>query len=175
MEGLGDHCSRCERRADDATREAMGWLKTEFMQDKLGQEFQGTISGVTQFGVFVQLDTLQIDGLVHVSALGSEYFDLDRPRYRLIGSQSGRIFQLGDRLLVRVARASLEDRKIDFDLVSKEGDVSRHKDEGGSERRKKGGGIRKKGGNPKKKKGNADKKSATPGKKRKKVNKKAKS
>lgn len=174
MEGLGDHCSRCERRADDATREAMGWLKTEFMQDKLGQEFPGTISGVTQFGVFVQLDTLQIDGLVHVSALGSEYFDLDRPRYRLIGSQSGRIFQLGDRLQVRVARASLEDRKIDFDLVSKEGDVRRHEDEGSPQRRKKGGGVRKKGGNPKKKKTNVAKKSASSGKKRKSVKKKGK-
>ena len=130
---------------------------------------------MTQFGVFVQLDTLQIDGLVHVSALGSEYFDLDRPRYRLIGSRSGRIFQLGDRLQVRVARASLEDRKIDFDLVSKEGDVSRHKDEGGAERRKKGGGIRKKGGNPKKKRGSATKKSTTSGKQRKGVTNKGKS
>jgi ribonuclease R len=125
MEGLGAHCSRCERRADDATREAMGWLKTEFMQDKLGQEFPGTVSGVTQFGVFVQLDTLQVDGLVHVSALGSEYFDLDKARYRLVGSQSGRVFQLGDRLQVKAVRASLEDRKIDFELVDKDRDPLR--------------------------------------------------
>jgi ribonuclease R len=125
MEGLGAHCSRCERRADDATREAMDWLKTEFMQDKLGQEFPGTVSGVTQFGVFVQLDTLQVDGLVHVSALGSEYFDLDKARYRLVGSQSGRVFQLGDRLQVKVVRASLEDRKIDFELVDKDRDAPR--------------------------------------------------
>ena len=117
MQALGEHCSRCERRADDATREAMNWLKTEFMQDKLGQEFPGTISGVTQFGAFVQLDTLQVDGLIHVSALGSEYFDLDRARYRLVGSRSGRSFQLGDRVRVKVVRASLEDRKIDFSLV----------------------------------------------------------
>jgi len=117
MQALGEHCSRCERRADEATREAMNWLKTEFMQDKLGQEFPGTISGVTQFGAFVQLDTLQVDGLIHVSALGSEYFDLDRARYRLVGSRSGRSFQLGDRVRVKVVRASLEDRKIDFSLV----------------------------------------------------------
>jgi len=139
MEGLGAHCSRCERRADDATREAMGWLKTEFMQDKLGQEFPGTVSGVTQFGVFVQLDTLQIDGLVHVSALGSEYFDLDRPRYRLVGSQSGRVFQLGDRLQVKVVRASLEDRKIDFELVDKDRDELRPKKGGAPERSGRGG------------------------------------
>ena len=139
MEGLGAQCSRCERRADDATREAMGWLKTEFMQDKLGQEFPGTVSGVTQFGVFVQLDTLQIDGLVHVSALGSEYFDLDKPRYRLVGSQSGRVFQLGDRLQVKVVRASLEDRKIDFELVDKDRDEPRPNKGGVSERKRQGG------------------------------------
>jgi len=157
MEALGEHCSRCERRADDATREAMNWLKTEFMQNKLGQEFQGTISGVTQFGAFVQLDTLQVDGLIHVSALGSEYFDLDRSRFRLVGSRTGRTFQLGDRVKVKVVRASLEDRKIDFSLVeelpvepgragqgAREG-KARHKEGGsraaGSRQRKTGSGA----------------------------------
>ncbi len=118
---LGTQCSAAERRADDATREAVQWLKIEFMQDKLGEEFDGIITGVTDFGVFVTLKGMQIDGLVHVTSLGNDYFDHDRTRHRMVGQRSGATYGLTDELRVRVARASLEDRKIDFVPVATEG------------------------------------------------------
>ncbi|MGW8367982.1 MAG: ribonuclease R [Gammaproteobacteria bacterium] len=114
MQELGQICSAAERRADDATREAVQWLKIEFMQDKLGEEFDGIITGVTDFGVFVTLKGMQIDGLVHVTSLGNDYFDHDRTRHRMVGQRSGVTYGLTDEMRVRVARASLEDRKIDF-------------------------------------------------------------
>ena len=118
---LGSLCSAAERRADDATREAVQWLKIEFMQDKLGEEFDGIITGVTDFGVFVTLKGMQIDGLVHVTSLGNDYFDHDRTRHRMVGQRSGATYGLTDELRVRVARASLEDRKIDFVPVATAG------------------------------------------------------
>ena len=87
------------------------------MQERLGEEFDGIVSGVVDFGLFVQLEGLQIDGLVHVSALGEDYFARDASGYRMIGRSSGRTFRLGDRLRVRVANVSLDDRRIDFELA----------------------------------------------------------
>ena len=94
---LGEHCSFTERRADDATRDVEAWLKCYFMQDKVGETYDGTISGVTSFGIFVTLDDLNIDGLVHVTELGRDYFHFDAGRHAMIGERSGRVFQLAGR------------------------------------------------------------------------------
>jgi ribonuclease R len=114
---LGQDCSFRERRADEATRSAVAWLKCFYMQEHLGEEFDGIVSGVVDFGLFVQLEGLQVDGLLHVSALGQDYFTRDSSGYRLIGRSSGRSFRLGDRLRVRVINVSLDDRRIDFELA----------------------------------------------------------
>ena len=113
---LGEHCSLTERRADDATRDVENWLKCYFMQDKVGESFGGTISGVTSFGIFVTLDDLNIDGLVHVTELGRDYFHFDAGRHAMIGERTGRVFQLAGRVRVKVARVDLEATKIDFTL-----------------------------------------------------------
>lgn len=118
MHALGVHCSETERRADDATREALDWIKCEYMQSRLGEELTGLVSGVADFGLFVELEELPVDGLVHVSGLGPDYFKHERDRHRLVGTRSGVVFRLGDRLKVRVARVDLETRRIDFDLVT---------------------------------------------------------
>jgi ribonuclease R len=114
---LGEHCSVTERRADEATRDVENWLKCYFMQDRVGETFGGTISGVTGFGIFVTLDDLSIDGLVHVTELGRDYFHFDPARHALVGERSGRIFQLAGRVRVKVARVDLETTKIDFTLA----------------------------------------------------------
>ena len=114
---LGVHTSMTERRADEAARDVTNWLKCHFMQDKVGEDFDGTISGVTSFGLFVTLDGLNIDGLVHITELGRDYFHFDAGRHALIGERSGRTFQLAERLRVKVARVDLEQSKIDFTLA----------------------------------------------------------
>jgi len=116
-EALGEHCSMTERRADDASRDVTQWLKCFYMQDRIGEEFGGTISGVASFGVFVTLDGLNIDGLVHVTELGRDYFHFQQARHALIGEKTGRIFQLAGRVRVKVARVDLESSKIDFTLA----------------------------------------------------------
>ena len=116
VEELGAHTSMTERRADDASRDVTNWLKCHFMQDKVGEEFDGTISGVTSFGLFVTLDGLNIDGLVHITELGRDYFHFDAGRHALIGERGGRVFQLAGRIRVRVARVDMEQTKIDFTL-----------------------------------------------------------
>ena len=120
LAAVGDHCSMTERRADDATRDAVAWLKCEFMLEKLGEEFDATITGVAAFGVFVTLDDVFVEGLVHVSALGSDYFHFDPVRHRLSGERSRRSFRLGDRIRVRVASVDLDERRVDFEPVGKE-------------------------------------------------------
>ena len=119
MDALGQQCSLKERRADEATRDAMSWLKCEYMSDKIGQEFDALVTGVVDFGVFVQLRGLQVDGLVHVSALGSDYYSRDRSGYRLVGQRSGRVFRLGDHLRVRLVNVIIDERKIDFELAER--------------------------------------------------------
>ena len=114
---LGAHTSMTERRADDASRDVTNWLKCHFMQDKVGEDFDGTISGVTSFGLFVTLDGLNIDGLVHITELGRDYFHYDAARHALVGERGGRIFQLAGRIRVRVARVDMEQTKIDFTLA----------------------------------------------------------
>jgi ribonuclease R len=118
MTGLGESCSRYERRADDASRDAADWLKCEYLQKRIGQQFNGIVTGVTSFGLFVQLDDLLMDGLVHVTALPRDYYQFDPVRHRLLGEMTNRSYQLGDRLLVEIARVDMEDRKVDFNLIS---------------------------------------------------------
>ena len=117
---LGVHCSLTERRADDATRDVENWLKCYFMQDKIGEVFAGTVSGVTHFGLFVTLDGLNVDGLVHVTELGNDYFHFDPIRHAMNGERTGKSFRLADRITVKVARVDLEATKIDFVLVEGE-------------------------------------------------------
>lgn len=118
MDVFSAHCSSTERRADDATREVADWLKCEYIQDHVGEEFKGIISSVTGFGFFVRLNDLFIDGLVHISGLANDYYLFDMPKQRLIGENSGMIFRLGDAVKVRVEAVSLEQKQIDFSLIS---------------------------------------------------------
>ena len=115
---LGVHCSMTERRADDATRDVTNWLKCFYMQDKIGEIYAGTVAGVTAFGIFVALDGVYVEGLVHVTELGNDYFNYDKARHEMLGERTGARFRLGDRLTVKVARVDLETSKIDFTLAS---------------------------------------------------------
>ncbi len=116
-DALGVHCSANERRADEASRDVEAWLKCYFIKNKLGEEFTGTISAVTQFGIFVQLDDIYIEGLVHITELGSDYFQFDDARHELRGERTGKRYQLTDRVRVQVSRVDLDARKIDLSIV----------------------------------------------------------
>ncbi len=113
---IGEHCSNNERRADEATRDVLDWLKCEFMQDKVGDVFEGVITAVTSFGVFVELKGVFVEGLVHITALDKDYYHFDPVGHRLVGERSGQVFRLGDPITVQVARVDLDERKIDFVL-----------------------------------------------------------
>jgi ribonuclease R len=113
---LGAHCSMTERRADDATRDVEAWLKCFYMRDHLGSVFDGTISAVTGFGLFVALDDLYVEGLVHVSELGADYFHFDAAKHMMLGERTGKRYRLGDRVRVKVVRVDMESTKIDFML-----------------------------------------------------------
>ena len=116
--GLGTHTSYTERRADEASKGVENWLKTYYMQDKVGEVYEGRISGLTNFGLFVTLNDLYIDGLVHISDLGEDYFNY-RPEIMAIeGERSGVVFKMGDAVVVKVASANLDTGKIDLSLVS---------------------------------------------------------
>ncbi len=120
MERLGAICSASERRADDATREVEALLKCQFMEDKIGERYDAVITGVTNFGVFVQLSDMLVDGLVHVSSLDHDYYHFDNATLQLVGERNGKVYQLGDRLAVIVQRVDLETRRIDFRLADGE-------------------------------------------------------
>ena len=113
---LGEHCSMAERRADDATRDAVAWLKCEYMLEKVGESFRGIISATTAFGLFVQLDESFVEGLIHVTALPDDYYQFDSVRHRLVGRSSGKEYRLGQAIEIVVARVSLDERRIDFTL-----------------------------------------------------------
>jgi ribonuclease R len=119
MVALGEHCSLTERRADDATRDVVQWLKCQYMQQHLGDEFEGVVSGVAAFGLFVQIGELFIEGMVHVANLESDYYHFDAVRHALVGESSGQRFGLGDQLRVQVIAVNVEDRKIDLKVVGK--------------------------------------------------------
>ncbi|MHB1221842.1 MAG: ribonuclease R [Gammaproteobacteria bacterium] len=113
----GEHCSMTERRADDATNEVKDWLKCEFMMDKVGQEFAGKVSGVTNFGIFVELIDVYVEGLVHISQLPEDYYKFDPVKHALIGEHSNRFFRIGDPVKILVARVDLDQCAIDFVLA----------------------------------------------------------
>lgn len=117
METFGRHCSDTERRADEATRDAITFLKCEFLSHRLGEQYKAVISSVTNFGLFVELDDLYIEGLIHITELGEDYFHFDAVRHCLKGERTGQVYRLGDRVEVQVAQVVLDTRKIDLRLV----------------------------------------------------------
>ncbi|WP_018984681.1 ribonuclease R [Salinimonas chungwhensis] len=116
IEQLGEQCSTTERRADDATRDVADWLKCEFMQDHVGSSFEGVVSSVTAFGLFIRLVDYHIDGLVHITALKDDYYHYDNVKQSLVGESGARQFRLGDTVTVQVAAVNLDERKIDLVL-----------------------------------------------------------
>lgn len=116
MEGLGKLCSNHERRAEDASRDVQSWLKCEYVQQHLGESFEGTVSSVTNFGLFVMLDALLVEGLVHVTSLNSDYYHYDQVSQSLTGERSGKVYKPGDKVMVTVAAANPQDRKIDLTI-----------------------------------------------------------
>jgi ribonuclease R len=119
METLGTECSLRERRADEAARSVVAWLKCEYMRPRIGEEFDAVATGVVEFGVFVQLKQLQIDGLVHVTALPGDYFHFHESDRTLVGERTKLRFSIGDELRVRLVRVDSSERKIDFEHVAK--------------------------------------------------------
>ena len=119
-EAAGLHCSANERRADEASRDVEAWLKCKYMRDYLGEEFAGTVTAVTSFGIFVTLDAMYVEGLVHITELGGDYFKFDEQRQELRGERSGVRYTIGTRLQVQVSRVDLDGRKIDFRIVQDE-------------------------------------------------------
>ncbi len=115
--GLGEHTSMAERRADDASRDVMAFLKCEFLQEHVGNEYQGVVAAATNFGLFVELQDLYIEGLVHITALPKDYYQFDKAHQRLIGERTRRVFQLGDTVKVQVLAVDLDERKIDLGMV----------------------------------------------------------
>ncbi len=117
MATLGEHCSANERRADEATRDVDRWLKCEYMQDKMGENFPGIISAVTGFGFFVELSDLYVEGLVHVTSLGQDFFKFDPTSHQLKGERTGVRYRLGDKVNIVVVGVNLDNKKIDFELL----------------------------------------------------------
>lgn len=111
MVQLGEHCSMTSRRADEATRDVSDWLKCEFMQDRVGEVYQGNISGVTGFGLFIELSEIYIEGLVHVTSLNNDYYQFDATGHRLTGERSRKVYRLGDKVNVKVVRVDLDEKK----------------------------------------------------------------
>jgi ribonuclease R len=116
-EAAGLHCSANERRADEASRDVEAWLKCKYMRDHLGEEYSGVVTAATSFGIFVTLDAMYVEGLVHITELGGEYFKFDEARQELRGERTGIRYAIGTRLRVQVSRVDLDGRKIDFRLV----------------------------------------------------------
>lgn len=117
IQNFGNHCSLTERRADDAADDAITWLKCEFMRDKIGKTFSGIISGVVNFGIFVELKDIFIEGLVHVTSLKNDYYKFDPLHHRLVGRRSNKIYRLGDHIKVLLVSVDLNEREINFELA----------------------------------------------------------
>ena len=118
MANMAVHCSQRERRAEEAERDVDERFKCAWMSKHVGSEFEGIVTGVTSFGLFVELDESKVSGLVHISQLSNDYYHFDPVRHLLKGERTGAQHRLGDHVRIQVLRASLEDRKIDFRLVS---------------------------------------------------------
>jgi ribonuclease R len=117
-QAAGLHCSANERRADEASRDVEAWLKCKYMREHLGEQFSGVVSSATSFGLFVTLDAMYVEGLVHITELGGEYFRFDEARQELRGERTGIRYALGSRVDVQVSRVDLDGRRIDFRLVT---------------------------------------------------------
>ena len=117
LDETGTHLSVTERRADEATRDVVNWLKCEYLMDRVGEEYSGVVSAVTGFGLFVMLDDLYVEGLIHVTGLPKDYYYHESAQHRMVGERTGRVFRLGDKVRVRVAQVILDERKIDFELA----------------------------------------------------------
>jgi len=139
MERLGTICSEHERRAEDATREVEAWLKAQFMADKIGEQYSGVVTGVTNFGLFVLLDELQIDGLVHVTSLRSDYYHYDSASQSLVGERTGTRFSLGDPIEIVVSKVDMDTRKIDFRMANDETDAAKPRKKSKTGSKKRGG------------------------------------
>lgn len=153
LQVMGEQCSSTERKADEATRDALDWLKCEYMQDKVGETFNGIITSVNSFGVFVELEEIYVDGLVHITALDNDYYHYDPVGHRLTGERTGKVLRLGDPLSITVANVNLDDRKIDF--LPAQGEA------GGGKRKAKRRSPKEtgsKGGSPAKKRASSNKK-----------------
>ncbi len=123
---IGEHLSVTERRADEATRDVVNWLKCEYLMDHVGEQYAGVVSAVTGFGLFVMLDDLYVEGLIHVTGLPKDYYFHEAAQHRMVGERTGRVFRLGQKLQVKVVRVNLEERKIDFELVDKSASNTDH-------------------------------------------------
>jgi ribonuclease R len=117
LEEVGQHLSVTERRADEATRDVVNWLKCEFLMDRVSEQYSGVVSAVTGFGLFVMLDELMVEGLIHVTGLPKDYYHHEATQHRMVGERTGRVFRLGQKVRVQVVRVNLEERKIDFELI----------------------------------------------------------
>lgn len=122
-QAAGLHCSANERRADEASRDVEAWLKCKYMREHLGEEFSGAVTAVTSFGVFVTLDAMYVEGLIHITELGGEYFRFDEARQELRGERTGIRYQLGTKVRVQVSRVDLDGRRIDFRLLAENDDA----------------------------------------------------
>jgi ribonuclease R len=165
LHGLGEHCSTTERRADEATRDATSWLKCEYMMDKIGETFTGIITSVTSFGLFVELDEIYVEGLVHITALDHDYYHFDPVGHRLNGERSGRSYRLGDRIGIKVAAVNLDDKKIDFVLdeafPAQPGSGRRRGGKSSVPKKKRGGGTSRPRGGAKKRAGKKKRREST--------------
>ena len=118
MEKLSEQCSHRSRRAEEAERDVNDRLKAIYMERHIGDEFKGLVTGVTSFGLFVELTCNHVNGLVHITSLPNDYYHFDPVVHRLTGDRSGRVFQLAQKVTVRVMAVNVEERKIDFELVA---------------------------------------------------------
>lgn len=125
LDETGAHLSVTERRADEATRDVVNWLKCEYLVDRVGEEYTGVVTAVTGFGLFVMLDELYVEGLIHVTGLPKDYYYHEASQHRMVGERTGRVFRLGDKLTVKVVRVNLDERKIDFELAG-QGEAANH-------------------------------------------------
>ncbi|MEO7941327.1 MAG: RNB domain-containing ribonuclease, partial [Burkholderiaceae bacterium] len=123
-QAAGLHCSANERRADEASRDVEAWLKCKYMREHLGEEYGGVVSAATSFGIFVTLDAMYVEGLVHITELGGEYFRFDEMRQELRGERTGMRYAIGTRVQVQVSRVDLDGRRIDFRLVRDSDDLT---------------------------------------------------
>jgi ribonuclease R len=139
MVTLGEHCSMAERRADEASWDVEGWLKCEFMQDKVGETYEGVITSVTSFGLFVELKDIYVEGLVHVTSLSNDFYRFDPVGHRMTGERGGRVYRMGDSLRVQVARVNLDERKVDFVPADADAGAAGEAGEGAGRGRRRGG------------------------------------